>query len=446
MMQTTASPLHPTMHSFEVGGCQFKIDKRYSLNRIIGKGAYGVVISCHDHLTGQDVAIKKVTRAFEDLTDSKRILREIMLLKHLKHENTISLLDVIHPHTSVEQYEDVYMVLDLMETDLHRIIHSRQPLTDEHIQFFLTQILKGLKYIHSAGVLHRDLKPSNLLVNASCDLKICDFGLARGVNEDDVVLTEYVVTRWYRAPEVMLSSKSYTYGVDVWSTGCILAELLLRKPLFQGDDYIHQLNLINEFLGSPKEADLQFISSEKAKRFIQCLPRTTGKPFGSLIPSANPQAIDLLEKMLTFNPAKRISVDDALAHPYLQEFANESPALVCDTLFEFKYEQTDLDGLMLRELMWKEMCSFHPDALSEWNHRRAHGKMRIDQQILDCQDSKSRSSSSVSAITEPEKAAGVDDKKKRRRPEDTITPVKAQRHEATFMTGAQVIEEKAASM
>ncbi len=134
------------------------------------------------------------------------------------------------------------------------------------------QILRGLKYVHTAGVLHRDLKPSNLLLNASCDLKICDFGLARTSTESNAFMTEYVVTRWYRAPELLLSCDSYDAGVDVWAVGCILAELLQRKPLFPGRDYIDQLKLIIKTLGTPTDDELQFISAPKARTYIKTLP------------------------------------------------------------------------------------------------------------------------------------------------------------------------------
>jgi mitogen-activated protein kinase 1/3 len=149
----------------------------------------------------------------------------------------------------LDDFIDVYLVTDLMETDLHRIIYSKQKLSIDHVQYFIYQVLRGLKYIHSCGVLHRDLKPSNLLVNSNCDLKICDFGLARGIegkaNEDGragtMLLTEYVVTRWYRAPEIMLACHEYSYPIDVYSVGCILAELILRKPWAPGEDYIDQV-------------------------------------------------------------------------------------------------------------------------------------------------------------------------------------------------------------
>lgn len=241
-------------HSFKAGKETFTIDTRYSLIRTIGSGAYGVVVSTTDSLKNRNVAIKMVPRAFNDEVDAKRILREIKLLRHFNHENIVGILDMMPPSAKVvDDFNDVYIVTDLMETDLHRIIYSKQTLSIDHVQYFVYQILRGLKYIHSANVIHRDLKPSNLLVNSNCDLKICDFGLARGISPErrdqtksSMLLTEYVVTRWYRAPEIMLACHEYSKPVDVWSVGCIFAELILRKPYFPGDDYIDQVSFAFE--------------------------------------------------------------------------------------------------------------------------------------------------------------------------------------------------------
>jgi tRNA A-37 threonylcarbamoyl transferase component Bud32 len=251
-------------HSFLAGKHTFTVDRRYSMIRTIGSGAYGVVISALDAKANQNVAIKMVPKAFSDEIDAKRILREIKLLKHFRHDNIVSLIDMMPPNVPfLEDFNDVYLVTDLMETDLHRIIYSKQKLSIDHAQYFIYQVLRGLKYIHSCRVLHRDLKPSNLLVNSNCDLKICDFGLARGIRRgpndpidsgnsgsdstsDPLLLTEYVVTRWYRAPEIMLACHEYSYPIDMWSVGCIFAELILRKPYFPGDDYIDQVCLKNQ--------------------------------------------------------------------------------------------------------------------------------------------------------------------------------------------------------
>ena len=231
-------------HTLSASGQQFHVPQKYSLIRPIGHGAYGVVISAQDKDLDRKVAIKKVPRAFEDPVDAKRILREIKLMRKFVHENVIRIIDIIPPAPNADDFDDIYIVQDLMETDLHRIIYSKQSLSIDHVQYFVYQILRGLKYIHSANVLHRDLKPSNLLLNSNCDLKICDFGLARGVEDEQKDLTEYVVTRWYRAPEIMLACQEYTKAIDMWSVGCIFAELLARSPLFPGEDYIAQLRLI----------------------------------------------------------------------------------------------------------------------------------------------------------------------------------------------------------
>lgn len=190
------------------------------------------------------VAIKKIS-PFEHQTYCQRTLREIQILLRFRHENVIGIRDILRAPT-LEAMRDVYIVQDLMETDLYKLLKSQQ-LSNDHVCYFLYQILRGLKYIHSANVLHRDLKPSNLLINTTCDLKICDFGLARIADpEHDHTgfLTEYVATRWYRAPEIMLNSKGYTKSIDIWSVGCILAEMLSNRPIFPGKHYLDQLNHI----------------------------------------------------------------------------------------------------------------------------------------------------------------------------------------------------------
>ena len=166
------------------------------------------------------------------------------------HENIIWLLNVIR----AENDRDIYLVFDYMETDLHAVIRANI-LEDIHKQYIIYQTLKCLKYMHSADVLHWDLKPSNLLLNAECHIKVADFGLARSIasTEDDTppMLTDYVATRWYWAPEILLGSTKYTKGVDMWSLGCILAELLLGKPFFPGTSTLNQLDRIMEVTGRP---------------------------------------------------------------------------------------------------------------------------------------------------------------------------------------------------
>ena len=251
-----------------------------------------------------------------------------------------------------------------MDTDLHQIISSPQPLTDDHCQYFLYQILRALKYIHSAHVLHRDLKPSNLLLNGNCDLKVCDFGLARVAHPEENhagFMTEYVATRWYRAPEIMLSWKEYTKAIDVWSVGCIFAELLGRRPLFPGKDYIHQLNLITDVIGTPSEEDVDSIEAEKARRYIGSLPFKPPIPFERIFPNASPEAISLLQQMLVFHPGKRISVEEALAHPYLASLHDPSDEPLAHAEFSFDFERMPLTKQVLRDLLSNEMLCFHPE-------------------------------------------------------------------------------------
>ncbi|BDA43124.1 Mitogen-activated protein kinase 4b [Coccomyxa sp. Obi] len=358
----------PGKQAYTIWGTVFELDERYVPIKAIGKGAYGVVCSAKNVVTGEKVAIKKIQNAFENLTDARRTLREIKLLRHLKHENVIAVRDILQP-VNKESFNDVYIVYELMDTDLHHIIRSPQQLTDDHFQFFIYQILRGLKYVHTANVLHRDLKPSNLLLNASCDLRICDFGLARTLARQDSsesnFMTEYVVTRWYRAPELLLSCFQYTAAIDVWSVGCILAELLYRKPLFPGKDYIDQLRLIIKMLGSPSDADLVFISSARARAYIKALPYAQRCPFRVMFPDASHLAIDLMEKMLQFNPEKRITVEQALAHPYLAQMHDPASELSAPGTFDFDFEEQQLVEAEVRKKVLEEIQYYSSSAAVE---------------------------------------------------------------------------------
>ncbi len=347
-------------HSFLVCGARFDVDRKYKLLKPVGNGAYGIVVSAENTETKQKVAIKKITKAFNNIIETKRTLREIKLLRHMKHENIMEVVDLMKPE-SYDKFEDVYIVSELMNTDLHQIIASSQPLSEDHVQYFVYQILRGLKYIHSAHVLHRDLKPSNLLLNANCDLKICDFGLARPEGNQPGFLTEYVATRWYRAPEIMLSWKEYTKAIDVWSVGCILAEILGRKPLFPGKDYMNQLHLIIDILGTPSYEDTEFIASAKAKAYIRALPFKKKIPFKKIFPRASDSAIDLLERCLTFAPEKRITVEQALAHPYLAALHDPTDEPTAERVFDFDLDEYTINKDSLKALLWNEACELHPE-------------------------------------------------------------------------------------
>ncbi|CAN6463795.1 unnamed protein product [Victoria cruziana] len=281
------------------------------------------------------------------------------LLCHMDHENVIAIKDIVRPPQK-ENFNDVYIVYELMDTDLHQVIRSDQPLTDDHCQYFIYQLLRGLKYVHSANVLHRDLKPSNLLLNSNCDLKIGDFGLARTTSEADF-MTEYVVTRWYRAPELLLNCSEYTAAIDIWSVGCILGEIITRRPLFPGKDYVQQLRLITELIGSPDESSLGFLRNDNARRYIRQLPQYPKQKFSEKFPNMTPGAVDLLEKMLVFDPSKRITVEEALCHPYVSKLHDINDEPTCPVPFNFDFEQPSFTEEEIKELIWKESLRFNPD-------------------------------------------------------------------------------------
>jgi len=331
-----------TFVNVQVGYSRFFIDKRYTNLKPVGDGSYGFVASGIDAVTGQKVAIKKIKDVFNDVVDAKRILRELKLLRHFNsHENIITIYDIMA--VPAESFQDIYIVTNLMESDLERIIRSQQTLTDQHFQYFLYQLLRALKYVHSANVLHRDLKPSNLLVNANCDLALCDFGLARGFDvEGKDTLTEYVVTRWYRAPELLCESTHYGKGVDVWSVGCIFAELLVHEAFFRGENPQHQLEVIVSKMGCPPKEKLGFIESPAARAAIWNYVGHRPPPFNKLFPAGcNPAALDILQRMLQFHPDDRISVEEALEHPYLRDFHGQMDEPLSSNLFDFDFERTE---------------------------------------------------------------------------------------------------------
>ncbi|KAH7931132.1 CMGC MAPK protein kinase [Leucogyrophana mollusca] len=306
---------------------KFEVGPDYEILHGLGEGAYGTVAAALHKPTGRQVAIKKIL-PFDHTLFCLRTLRELKLLKFFSetcvNENIISILDITKP-PSLSEFKEVYFIQELMQTDLHRVIRT-QELTDDHCQYFVYQILRALKSIHSADIVHRDLKPANLLLNANCDLKVCDFGLARSIKSTSPggkemgLMTEYVATRWYRAPEIMLSFKMYTKAVDVWAVGCILAELLTGKALFPGRDYGHQLDLILDVIGTPTLAEFYSITSRRSRDYIRALPIRKRKNFSSLFPKASPDAIDFLQKTLTFDQKRRLTVDEALQHPYLSAY------------------------------------------------------------------------------------------------------------------------------
>ncbi|XP_024906838.1 mitogen-activated protein kinase 11 isoform X4 [Pteropus alecto] len=311
--------------------------------------------SAYDTRLRQKVAVKKLSRPFQSLIHARRTYRELRLLKHLKHENVIGLLDVFTPATSIEDFSEVYLVTTLMGADLNNIVKC-QALTDEHVQFLVYQLLRGLKYIHSAGIIHRDLKPSNVAVNEDCELRILDFGLARQADEE---MTGYVATRWYRAPEIMLNWMHYNQTVDIWSVGCIMAELLQGKALFPGGDYIDQLKRIMEVVGTPSPEVLAKITSEHARTYVQSLPPVPQKDLRSIFRGANPLAVDLLGRMLVLDSDQRVSAAEALGHAYFSQYHDPDDEPEAEP-YDDSMEAKDRTLEEWKELTYQEVLSFKP--------------------------------------------------------------------------------------
>ena len=334
---------------------------RYKPGEIIGIGAYGIIISAVDlENNNQIVAIKKLKR-IADIIDLKRIAREILIMKYCQHENIIPLLDVVvhlNKDKNMNKIADVYLVMEKMDSDLQKIIASKQELSDEHYQFILYQMLRALYFLHSANIIHRDFKPSNVLINEDCTVKLCDFGMSRGIKEENALLTEYVVTRYYRAPEVMLSSHHYTKKIDVWSVGCAFAELLSKKFLFPGDNYIAQIKLIIDVLGTQDVKDLDFISNSSAKSFVMQFQNIPKKNFSEILKCENPLAVDLVEKMLVFNPEKRYSIEECLNHPYLKNMREGIEDPVFNGKINLDFDDKNITFSLFFVYLVKEVSSF----------------------------------------------------------------------------------------
>lgn len=267
----------------------------------MGSGAYGHVFKVIDRTDQKTKALKKNFDAFTNSTDAQRTYREIMFLFQINHPNIVALYDVFKARNG----KDIYILFEYMEADLFEVTRAKGILTDRHRKFILYQIAKSIYYLHSAGIVHRDLKPSNVLVNEQCEAKICDFGLVRSVEdveEDEEVMTEYIATRWYRAPEILLGSLSYSKSVDIWSFGCLMAELFTGKSLFPGTSTINQIERVLKWTGVPTMADLKGLKTHFGRQLLDLI--STIKPISrkETVGDIDPKGFDLLEKTLAFNP------------------------------------------------------------------------------------------------------------------------------------------------
>ncbi|XP_067828731.1 mitogen-activated protein kinase 8 isoform X3 [Heptranchias perlo] len=363
-------------YSVEVGDSTFTVLKRYQNLKPIGSGAQGIVCAAYDAVLDRNVAIKKLSRPFQNQTHAKRAYRELVLMKCVNHKNIIGLLNVFTPQKSLEEFQDVYIVMELMDANLCQVIQME--LDHERMSYLLYQMLCGIKHLHSAGIIHRDLKPSNIVVKADCTLKILDFGLARTAGTS-FLMTPYVVTRYYRAPEVILGM-GYKENVDIWSVGCIMGEMIRGGVLFPGTDHIDQWNKVIEQLGTPASEFMKKLQPT-VRTYVENRPKYTGYSFEKLFPDVlfpadsehnklkASQARDLLCKMLVIDASKRISVDDALQHPYINVWYDpaevEAPP---PKIYDKQLDERDHTIDEWKELIYKEVL--------EWEERMKNGVIR----------------------------------------------------------------------
>ncbi|VDP16443.1 unnamed protein product [Soboliphyme baturini] len=340
-MQSTITPTPNNIRSspdysdqfyeVEIGDTKMLILKRYQNLKLIGGGAQGVVCAAYDKVINQNVAIKKLSRPFQNVTHAKRAYREFKLMNLVSHKHIISLLNAFTPQKTLEEFTDLYIVMELMDANLCQVI--QMSLDHERMSFLLYQMLCGIRHLHAADIIHRDLKPSNIVVKSDCSLKILDFGLARSTG-NSFTMTPYVVTRYYRAPEVILGM-GYKENVDLWSVGCIFGEMIRGSVLFPGNDHIDQWTKIIEQLGTPSPEFIWRLQPT-VRNYVRNRTSYAGYSFEKLFPdilfpgnSSDPRltadkARDLLSKMLVIDPEHRISVDEALQHPYVNVWFDEA--------------------------------------------------------------------------------------------------------------------------
>lgn len=345
-------------HRKNYDNISFSVIEKYQPVRVLGFGTYGDVHEFRTYVNGEavPVAIKRIKSVFDNDIHVRRAIRELRIMRHFRgHPNIVQLLDA--DLVATPPFQGLYCYLELMDTDLSSIIRRPSEVITEWCVANVTyQLLCALKYIHSSNVVHRDLKPGNVLVTRQGVVKICDFGLARGVigeSYDRDKYTNYVTTRWYRAPEIIVCVDSYHYGLDIWAVGCIFAELVLREPLFRGKSSRDQFILISQGLGAPPLSWYETTASlstanrkyDLAAVIMQMPGDKAPTPLRTRFPGMeNELFYDLLEQLLVYEPDKRLTASEALAHPYFTDIAN-GDEIECEQLLDFDFEKIGRENL-----------------------------------------------------------------------------------------------------
>lgn len=288
--------------------------ERYNRLDVLGEGTYGVVYRALDKETNQTVALKKVRLDRTEEGIPQTSLREVSILQEVHHPNIVNLLDVICAEGKL------YLIFEYVDMDLKKAMEKRGgPFTGMDLKRLIYQLVDGLCFCHSHRIVHRDLKPANILLTFDGSLKLADFGLARAFQVPLHTYTHEVVTLWYRAPEILLGEKHYTPAVDMWSVGCIFAELARGKVLFRGDSEIGQLFEIFQTLGTPMDMEGSWPGVSRLPDYRDVFPKWPGKQLGQVMPQLDAMGADLLARMLRYNPSERISAKDALKHPWFND-------------------------------------------------------------------------------------------------------------------------------
>jgi serine/threonine protein kinase len=287
---------------------------RYIKIEKLGEGTYGVVYKARDKQTQEILALKKIRLDAEDEGVPSTAIREISLLKELQHPNIVHLKDVVHSENKL------HLVFEFLDHDLKKHMDGHVAtggMPAQLIKSYTFQMLQGIAYCHAHRVLHRDLKPQNLLIDRNGTLKLADFGLARAFGIPVRTYTHEVVTLWYRAPEILLGSKHYSTPVDLWSIGCIFAEMIMGRPIFAGDSEIDELFRIFRVLGTPNEQSWPGVT--QLPDYKPTFPVWNARPLGEVMKGVEGSSLDLLAQTLVYEPSKRCSAKAAMQHPYFHD-------------------------------------------------------------------------------------------------------------------------------